>query len=309
MVRKSISAKLAIFLTAVALMFGSFFGKNIIMNTSALAEEIEQQTETEPQTDAAETACEEAEEADLPAEEPAAEETISPETGEIAPQTAAEEEPAVQETEEAVLQTAAAAEEPAAQEAEEAAPQAAETQKETVPQEAEEAAPQAEETREETAPQAAEEAGHAEAEEAAPEPERKAEPEGSREDVQPEAPSGKDASDEGHQDELVFMDDHDAGSVSEELLEPFNDPAFYEDAAFAGTAEIKLMNEGMLHYGDEIILKADVRDVHADYRLVWEANDSDDRGWYAVAGGEEYRFILNRENVEREYRVVVYTVD
>ena len=60
-----------------------------------------------------------------------------------------------------------------------------------------------------------------------------------------------------------------------------------------------------MEYGDEIILRADVRDMNLSYRLVWEASDNDGRGWFAVGSGEEYRFILGENNVEREYRVVI----
>ena len=42
-----------------------------------------------------------------------------------------------------------------------------------------------------------------------------------------------------------------------------------------------------------------------DYRLVWEASDNDDRGWFPVESGEEYRFHLSRDNVKRAYRVSV----
>ena len=49
-------------------------------------------------------------------------------------------------------------------------------------------------------------------------------------------------------------------------------------------------------------------DVNVDYRLVWEANDNDDRGWFVVGSGEEYRFILDPQNVERGYRVVMIAV-
>ena len=79
-------------------------------------------------------------------------------------------------------------------------------------------------------------------------------------------------------------------------------------------SEIRLIavnkqNEGMLHYGDEITLKAEVRDANMNYHLVWEASDNDGRGWYAVGSGERYSFFLNRENAGREYRVSVIAVD
>ena len=111
------------------------------------------------------------------------------------------------------------------------------------------------------------------------------------------------------EEDLEVIEDDDAGTVSEEILEPFNNPELYEQEAFISTAEIRLMNEGMLNYGDEIILKADVRDVNMSYRLVWEANDNDGHGWFTVGSGDEYRFILDPENAAREYRVEIFAAD
>ena len=88
-----------------------------------------------------------------------------------------------------------------------------------------------------------------------------------------------------------------------------NNPNNYSQIEFNGSADIEIKNKGDLHYGDEIILKAKVRDANLSYRLVWEANDSDDRGWYAIGRGEEYSYTLTEENADREYRVVLFTVD
>ena len=63
---------------------------------------------------------------------------------------------------------------------------------------------------------------------------------------------------------------------------------------------------------DIAILKIDAQGLRplpfGRYRLVWEANDNDDRGWFVVGSGEEYRFILDPQNVERGYRVVIIAV-
>ena len=105
------------------------------------------------------------------------------------------------------------------------------------------------------------------------------------------------------------FEDFDAGYISEELLEQFNNPDNYAQVEFSGSADIELKNEGDLHYGDEIVLQAKVQDTDLSYRLVWEANDSDDRGWYTIGRGEEFSYTLSEENVDREYRVVLFTVD
>jgi hypothetical protein len=93
------------------------------------------------------------------------------------------------------------------------------------------------------------------------------------------------------------------------MKEQFNNPDNYEQVEFSGSADIELKNQGDLHYGDEIVLMAKVRDTDLSYRLVWEANDDDDRGWYTIGRGEEFSYTLSEENVEREYRVVLFTVD
>ena len=177
---------------------------------------------------------------------------------------------------------------------EETAPQAAE-EAAVFPEPAEEVL-KAAEPAEETVPQAA-------AEETAPQAVEEAAPEAATvpEEILPAASKAK--------EDLVEIEDSDAGHVSEALTEPFDRPEHSGEAAFTGTAEIRLENEGMLHYGDEITLKAEVRDANMDYRLVWEASDNDGRGWYAVGSGERYSFFLNRENAGREYRVSVIAVD
>ena len=62
-----------------------------------------------------------------------------------------------------------------------------------------------------------------------------------------------------------------------------------------------------------VVLNAKVREASLSYRLVWEANDHDERGWFTVGSGDEYSYTLTRDNAEREanreYRVVMFTVD
>ena len=202
--------------------------------------------------------------------------------------------------------------------AEETAPQETEAEEETTLPVVEEAVPQVVETEKEIVPQVAE------AEEET-EPETATAPEDHQEDAQPEAAAddendeigddqewiddNEETVDPEEDEDLAVIEDDDAGTVSEEILEPFNNPDLYEQETFAGTAQIRLMNDGMLSYGDEIILKADVRDVNVSYRLVWEANDHDGHGWFTVGSGEEYRFILDRDHAAREYRVEIFAVD
>ena len=122
-------------------------------------------------------------------------------------------------------------------------------------------------------------------------------------------PAAEEAATPEAEEGLVVIGNDDTGNVAEELPEPVNNPETYEVSDFVGTAEIRLMNEGMLNWGDEIILKADVRDTNLSYRLVWEARDNNDRGWYTIGSGDEYRYILEPENATREYRIFLYDIE
>ena len=108
--------------------------------------------------------------------------------------------------------------------------------------------------------------------------------------------------------ELFEFDDDDVGSVSEELLEQFNNPDTYECFEFSGTADIELKQRSYA-YGDKVTLVAKVRDVNMSYRLVWEATDDDERGWYTIGTGSDYSFVVTPENIDRGYRVVLFAVD
>ena len=114
---------------------------------------------------------------------------------------------------------------------------------------------------------------------------------------------------EFEEDEFIEINDWDAGSISQELLDQFNNPDSYEQIEFNGSADIELKNRGDIYYGDKITLVAKVNDTNLSYRLVWEAYDSPDRGWFTVGSGDQYSYTLTEENVDREYRVVLYTVD
>jgi len=147
-------------------------------------------------------------------------------------------------------------------------------------------------------------------EETVPAPEAAAEAEeGAKEETAAEAEDEETADAAAEESSLEEIEDDDFGEVSEERLEAFNHTEQSEPAERTGTAEIRLMNEGMLKYGEEVILRAEVRDANTSCRLVWEANDGDGRGWYELGSGEEYRFILSRENAQREYRVILMATE
>ncbi len=119
-----------------------------------------------------------------------------------------------------------------------------------------------------------------------------------------EAGSSAEASD----GEPVVIDDDDAGTVSEELLDEFNNPETYETADDGVEVEIVLKNSE-LRYGEAVTLAALVSGEDMSFRIVWEASDGDARGWFTVGSGLEYTFTLTPGVVERAYRAVLFLVD
>ena len=124
-------------------------------------------------------------------------------------------------------------------------------------------------------------------------------------DAEIEEESEEGAGEETSEDTLYEFDDDEVGSISEELLEIFNNPETYERIEFTGNVDIELKNSEIC-YDRDVTLVARVTDANMDYRLVWEANDGAD--WFAVASGEEYTFLLTPDIINREYRVVLYRV-
>ncbi len=120
-------------------------------------------------------------------------------------------------------------------------------------------------------------------------------------ELETEADPGEEAS----EDTLYEFDDDEVGSVSGELLEIFNNPDTYERIEFTGSVDIELKS-GEICYDRDVTLVARVSGADMDYRLVWEANDGS--GWFAVASGDEYTFLLTPDIVNREYRVVLFRV-
>ena len=122
-----------------------------------------------------------------------------------------------------------------------------------------------------------------------------------------EEPSEEDEDDFGDE-ELYEFDDDDQGTVSADLLEQFNNPDVYDRVEFSGTADI-ILKEDYFSYGQTVTLVAKVTGVELSYRLVWEAFDDDERGWYTIGSGMEYTFVVTPEIMGRGYRVVLFAVD
>ena len=279
------NALLAVLLVLVMLLcsFPTVYAKDAA--TEIFAAEQESVPETEVESIMAEEEPEtESEPVEVPEEEPVAESElmeVSEEAPEAEPETeeVPEEEP-VTEPEPVEVSEEEPVAEPETDELPEEAPEA-EPETVEVPEEEPETEPETEEV---------------------PEEESAAEPESTE---VPEAETEEEADEEASEDTLYEFDDDEVGSVSEELLEIFNNPDLYEKVEFTGTVNIELKNSEIC-YDQDVTLVARVTGADMDYRLVWEANDGN--GWFAVASGSEYTFLLTPEIATREYRVILFRV-
>ena len=283
--KMNIEKKLLATLLALAMLLCSFPAV-FAEDAEAVAEEATvevQEVMPEPEAEEIpeEEPAEEPETEEIPAEEPAED----PEVEEIP----AEELAVEPETEE--IPAEEPAEEPEAEEIPAEEP-AVEPEAEEIPAEDPAEEPEAEEIPAEE-PAVEPETEEIPAEEPAAEPEA--------EEIPAEDPAGED-------EELIEIEDDDSGSVSEELLEEFNNPETYEAAEFDGNVEIEMKNSE-IRYGGEVTLVAKVSGVAMNHRIVWEANDGDGRGWFTVGSGPEYTFTVTPDVVNREYRVSLFTVD
>ena len=100
----------------------------------------------------------------------------------------------------------------------------------------------------------------------------------------------------------------DAGAVSDEPADETT-PEADQEFEFTGTIEIELKDSEIVFGGDVTLVAVVTGADTLNYRLVWEANDGDDRGWYAVGSGAEYTFTMTEDIVDREYRVMLIIAD
>lgn len=81
-------------------------------------------------------------------------------------------------------------------------------------------------------------------------------------------------------------------------------PAETEAPAQDIRVKVRLNNRNQLYFGDTAELEAIVEGAEV-YTVRWQYNDG--RGWKDIAGktGDKYRFTLDEENAEYEYRALV----
>lgn len=89
--------------------------------------------------------------------------------------------------------------------------------------------------------------------------------------------------------------------ATEEIIETENED---EPVKFTGKAFISVENNGILYYGDRIILKANVEGANMEYSIIWEASEDGEK-WERVGTGEWYAFDLTAENASRQYRIIL----
>ena len=125
--------------------------------------------------------------------------------------------------------------------------------------------------------------------------------------VPEEEPEFPDNRKEEAEDIFCYFDDDDPGSVSPDLLDLINNPDAYQKLDFTGVVEIGIKNS-IIAYDRDVTLVASISGAELpDYLMIWEASDDEGSNWQAVAAGSEYTYVLTRENVDREFRVVLYT--
>lgn len=126
------------------------------------------------------------------------------------------------------------------------------------------------------------------------------------EEIKPEEPAIEEApvveqTIETPAEETVETEEPETAQATEEIIETENED---EPVKFTGKAFISVENNGILYYGDRIILKANVEGANMDYSIIWEASEDGEK-WERVGTGEWYAFDLTAENASRQYRIIL----
>ena len=126
------------------------------------------------------------------------------------------------------------------------------------------------------------------------------------EEIKPEEPAIEEApvieqTIETPAEETVETEEPETAQETEEIIETENED---EPVKFTGKAFISVENNGILYYGDRIILKANVEGANMEYSIIWEASEDGEK-WERVGTGEWYAFDLTAENASRQYRIIL----
>ncbi len=85
--------------------------------------------------------------------------------------------------------------------------------------------------------------------------------------------------------------------------------AFAEEAVEPGNESIYISRQGKddIYYGDEVTLRAYVKNVTGDYTVVWEQLTED--GWVRVGSGMTYSFIVTETSAVADFRALLILAD
>ena len=104
-----------------------------------------------------------------------------------------------------------------------------------------------------------------------------------------------------------FEEEFDDDGLLEIDDDEFIEGDIEEPVVFTGHAYITIDNKGMLYYGDEVTLRANVENANMDYTILWEATDDNGEHWERLESGESISFILTQWNANRQYRIILNT--
>ena len=104
-----------------------------------------------------------------------------------------------------------------------------------------------------------------------------------------------------------FEEEFDDDGLLEIDDDEFIEGDIEEPVVFTGHAYITIDNKGMLYYGDEVTLRANVENANMDYTIIWEATDDNGEHWERLESGESISFILTQWNANRQYRIILNT--
>lgn len=85
--------------------------------------------------------------------------------------------------------------------------------------------------------------------------------------------------------------------------------AFAEDAVQPGNESISISRQGSgdVYYGDEVTLRANVRNAAGDYSVVWERYTPE--GWVTVGSGLTYTFTVTETTAASDFRAMLVLAD
>lgn len=84
---------------------------------------------------------------------------------------------------------------------------------------------------------------------------------------------------------------------------------FAEDTVQPGNESVSVARQGSgdVYYGDEVTLRAVVKNVTGDYTVVWECYTAN--GWVKVGTGMTYTFTVTEDTADADFRALLILAD